>query len=331
MVLVVDPSLRDLSGFRRGAQFKAKRGGHGEGANRHGATPDVLEIRVPPGTVVEDTDSGDRWDLLAPGERAVIARGGRRWARQPPVRHPHAPESALCRARAARRGAHARAAPQALRRRRPDRAAERGQVLADSPAHARTAQGGRLSVHDPRAGARHARARRPPARDRRHPRADRGRQRRRRARPRVPRSRRALPAAGARARPEPARRLGPAGELRDRRGRASRARARPGRAPAPARPLEGGPRAARGGGRGGGALARPSRRGGDRHLRGHGPGAGGARERHLQGRAAGGASRGERRDARHAQGLPAGPRRRLPRRAHADPARSASRASGSSG
>ena len=41
VVIVVDPSLRDLSGFRRGAHFKAKRGGHGEGANRHGATPDV--------------------------------------------------------------------------------------------------------------------------------------------------------------------------------------------------------------------------------------------------------------------------------------------------
>ena len=76
VTLVVDPSLRDLSGFRRGAQFNAKRGGHGEGANRHGATPDTLDIRVPPGTVVEDTDSGDRWDLLTPGERAVVARGG---------------------------------------------------------------------------------------------------------------------------------------------------------------------------------------------------------------------------------------------------------------
>jgi GTP-binding protein len=76
VVLVVDPSLRDLSGFRRGAQFKAKRGGHGEGANRHGATPEVLEIRVPPGTVVDDVESGDRWDLLTPGERAVVARGG---------------------------------------------------------------------------------------------------------------------------------------------------------------------------------------------------------------------------------------------------------------
>jgi GTP-binding protein len=76
VVLVVDGSLRDLSGFRRGAHFKAKRGGHGEGATRHGATPEPLEIRVPPGTVVEDPDSGDRWDMLDPGERAVVARGG---------------------------------------------------------------------------------------------------------------------------------------------------------------------------------------------------------------------------------------------------------------
>jgi GTPase len=76
VALVVDPSLRDLAGFRRGADFKAKRGGHGEGANRHGATPDVLEVRVPPGTVVEDVESGDRWELMTPGERAVVARGG---------------------------------------------------------------------------------------------------------------------------------------------------------------------------------------------------------------------------------------------------------------
>ena len=76
IAIVVDPSLRDLSGFRRGAHFKAKRGGHGEGANRHGATPELIEVRVPPGTVVEDPDSGDRWDMLEPGERAIVARGG---------------------------------------------------------------------------------------------------------------------------------------------------------------------------------------------------------------------------------------------------------------
>jgi GTPase len=76
VALECDPSLRDLSEFRRGAHFKAKRGGHGQGANKHGATPGPLVVRVPPGTVVEDPDRGDRWDLLRPGQRALVARGG---------------------------------------------------------------------------------------------------------------------------------------------------------------------------------------------------------------------------------------------------------------
>jgi GTPase len=76
VVLVCDPSLRDLSAFRRGAHLKARRGGHGQGSNRHGATPGPLEVRVPPGTVIEDVDRGDRWDLLRGGQQAVVARGG---------------------------------------------------------------------------------------------------------------------------------------------------------------------------------------------------------------------------------------------------------------
>jgi GTPase len=76
VVFVCDPSLRDLSSFRRGAHFKARRGGHGQGANKHGATPEPLEVRVPPGTTVEDPERGDRWDLTRPGQRAVVAHGG---------------------------------------------------------------------------------------------------------------------------------------------------------------------------------------------------------------------------------------------------------------
>ena len=76
VVVVCDASLRDLSSFRRGSHFKAKRGGHGQGANKHGATPEALEVRVPPGTVVEDTELGDRWDLTAGGQSALVARGG---------------------------------------------------------------------------------------------------------------------------------------------------------------------------------------------------------------------------------------------------------------
>jgi GTPase len=76
VVVVCDPSLRDLSSFRRGSHFAAARGGHGQGANKHGATAETLEVRVAPGTVVTDPERGDRWDLTEGGQRAVVARGG---------------------------------------------------------------------------------------------------------------------------------------------------------------------------------------------------------------------------------------------------------------
>jgi len=76
VVLVCDPSLRDLQAFRHGRQYKAQRGGHGQGANRHGATPAPLAVRVPPGTTAEDPEHGARWELLRPGQRAVVAHGG---------------------------------------------------------------------------------------------------------------------------------------------------------------------------------------------------------------------------------------------------------------
>jgi GTPase len=76
VVLVCDPSLRDLQSFRRRSHFKAARGGHGEGGERHGASPPALEVPVPPGTVIEDPERGDRYDLTVPGQRAVVASGG---------------------------------------------------------------------------------------------------------------------------------------------------------------------------------------------------------------------------------------------------------------
>ncbi len=76
VVLVCDASRRDLGAFKRGAHFRAKRGGHGEGNQRHGANAATLEVSVPPGTVAEDAEGGARWDLIAPGQRAVVARGG---------------------------------------------------------------------------------------------------------------------------------------------------------------------------------------------------------------------------------------------------------------
>jgi GTP-binding protein len=76
VVLVCDDSYRDLEHFRRASHFKAKRAGHGEGNGRHGADGDTLEVKVPPGTEVLVEADGSRHDLVAHGQRAVVASGG---------------------------------------------------------------------------------------------------------------------------------------------------------------------------------------------------------------------------------------------------------------
>jgi GTP-binding protein len=75
VVLVCDDSLRDLQSFKRRAHYKAPRGRHGEGSQRHGADGEDLIVRVPPGTVATLED-GTVHDLVVPGQRAVVAQGG---------------------------------------------------------------------------------------------------------------------------------------------------------------------------------------------------------------------------------------------------------------
>src|SRR3712207_3626410 len=50
VILLCDDSLRDLQTFKRKAHYKTSRGGHGQGALRHGASGEDLVVRVPPGT-----------------------------------------------------------------------------------------------------------------------------------------------------------------------------------------------------------------------------------------------------------------------------------------
>jgi GTP-binding protein len=75
VLLRCDDSLRDLQSFRRRAHYRAERGGHGQGAQRHGADGDPLVIAVPPGTQAERWD-GTRYDLVRPGQEVTVARGG---------------------------------------------------------------------------------------------------------------------------------------------------------------------------------------------------------------------------------------------------------------
>jgi GTP-binding protein len=76
VVLVCSDSLRDLAAYKRRAHFSARRGGHGQGALRHGADGPPLVLSVPPGTEVLVERDGTRHDLTVPGQRAVVARGG---------------------------------------------------------------------------------------------------------------------------------------------------------------------------------------------------------------------------------------------------------------
>ena len=75
VVLLCDDSLRDLQSFKRRAHYKAPRGRHGEGALKQGSEGDDLVVLVPPGTEVRMPD-GTVHDLVVPGQRATVARGG---------------------------------------------------------------------------------------------------------------------------------------------------------------------------------------------------------------------------------------------------------------
>jgi GTP-binding protein len=76
IVLVCDDSLRDLERYRRRSHFKAGRGGHGQGALRHGKDGEALELSVAPGTQVRIESDDTRLDLVRSGQRVTVARGG---------------------------------------------------------------------------------------------------------------------------------------------------------------------------------------------------------------------------------------------------------------
>ena len=76
VILVVDSQMTTLSTFERRSHFMAKNGTHGGGKKRHGKHGDDLEVNVPPGTVVLE-DGRLVADMVEPGQRLVVARGGR--------------------------------------------------------------------------------------------------------------------------------------------------------------------------------------------------------------------------------------------------------------
>jgi GTPase len=76
--LVVDPNLNTLFNYQSQVHYRADRGVHGGRSNMTGAGGGDMELPVPPGTVVRDAETGEILaDLMRPGQRMLVARGGR--------------------------------------------------------------------------------------------------------------------------------------------------------------------------------------------------------------------------------------------------------------
>ena len=78
VILVASEHYNTLLHFRFNPEHTAERGRHGEGSNRTGREGNSVEVPVPVGTVVYNAETGEQlFDFTAPGQRFVVAKGGR--------------------------------------------------------------------------------------------------------------------------------------------------------------------------------------------------------------------------------------------------------------
>lgn len=78
VIVIAEEGVDTLSALVHRKHWRAKPGTSGSGNNRHGANADDLTIRVPPGTVVIDTQGEFALkDLAKAGQSVIAARGGK--------------------------------------------------------------------------------------------------------------------------------------------------------------------------------------------------------------------------------------------------------------
>ena len=75
--LEANPNDNTLLRYRYNREFKAERGRHGEGSNCTGHSGQDMILQVPVGTLVFDEQGATIADLANPGQRVLIAHGGR--------------------------------------------------------------------------------------------------------------------------------------------------------------------------------------------------------------------------------------------------------------
>ena len=78
VVVIVDEGLRTFMDYRYQKKFVAPNGENGMSKGMHGRKSKDLYLKVPPGTVIRDTDTGEVLaDLVEHEQEVVVARGGR--------------------------------------------------------------------------------------------------------------------------------------------------------------------------------------------------------------------------------------------------------------
>lgn len=78
LILEVSPTLNTLSGFRQHENFQAEDGENGARQDMTGHSGADLVVKVPPGTIVYDHQTGKLLgDLVSPGQRLVVGVGGK--------------------------------------------------------------------------------------------------------------------------------------------------------------------------------------------------------------------------------------------------------------
>lgn len=78
VIIRASAELNTLLDCRYNREYKAQRGEHGKGSNKHGKDGEDIVIRVPVGTVIKDDSTGELLaDFFENGQEIVIAEGGR--------------------------------------------------------------------------------------------------------------------------------------------------------------------------------------------------------------------------------------------------------------
>lgn len=78
IIFEVDEGMRTLMDFRYKKQYVAENGEDGKNKNMYGKDGEDLILRVPPGTIIREEETGGIIvDLIKTGDRKVIARGGK--------------------------------------------------------------------------------------------------------------------------------------------------------------------------------------------------------------------------------------------------------------